>query len=112
MFGGLGIWELIFIFLVVLLLFGAKRLPEIGASLGKGIREFKGSLSEIEKEIKAPGGESSSRDGDTVESADEASGPRRLRSDSGPASVPSRPAPEKERVGGGEGRTEEGGTEV
>ena len=50
--GGFGMGELIVIFLVVLLLFGAKRLPEIGASLGKGIREFKGSVSEIEKEIK------------------------------------------------------------
>ncbi len=50
--GGFGMGELIVIFLVVLLLFGAKRLPEIGASLGKGIREFKGSVSEIEREIK------------------------------------------------------------
>ena len=38
--GGLGMWEMIMIFLVVLLLFGAKRLPEIGSSLGKGIREL------------------------------------------------------------------------
>lgn len=52
--GGLGIWEIMLIFLVVLLLFGAKRLPEIGSSLGKGIREFKGSIREIENEIKAP----------------------------------------------------------
>lgn len=51
MFAGLGIWEMILIFLVILLLFGAKRLPEIGSSLGKGIREFKGSLREIEHEI-------------------------------------------------------------
>lgn len=50
--GGLGMGELILLFLVVLLLFGAKRLPEIGASLGKGIREFKGSVREIENEIK------------------------------------------------------------
>ena len=42
------------IFLVVLLLFGAKRLPEIGSALGKGIREFKGSVREIETELKAP----------------------------------------------------------
>lgn len=49
---GLGIWELLAIFMVVLLLFGAKRLPEIGGSLGKGIREFKDSLSEVEKEVK------------------------------------------------------------
>lgn len=54
MFGGLGMGELIVIFLVVLLLFGAKRLPEIGSSLGKGIREFKGSLREIEREIQIP----------------------------------------------------------
>lgn len=53
-FGGLGPGEIIMIFLVVLLLFGAKRLPEIGSSLGKGIREFKGSLREIETEIKGP----------------------------------------------------------
>ena len=41
------------IFLVVLLLFGAKRLPEIGSSLGKGIREFKTSMRDVEGEIKA-----------------------------------------------------------
>jgi sec-independent protein translocase protein TatA len=54
MFGGLGMGELVVIFLVVLLLFGAKRLPEIGSSLGKGIREFKGSIREIEREIQTP----------------------------------------------------------
>ena len=54
MFGGLGMWEIMLIFLVVLLLFGAKRLPEIGSSLGKGIREFKSSVREIEGEFKVP----------------------------------------------------------
>lgn len=54
MFGGIGPMELLLIFLVVLLLFGAKRLPEIGSSLGKGIREFKGSFREIENELKMP----------------------------------------------------------
>jgi len=53
--GGLGMWEMILIFLVVLLLFGAKRLPEIGSSLGKGIREFKGSIREIEREVQSAG---------------------------------------------------------
>jgi len=38
---GLGIQELIVIFLIVMVLFGAKKLPEIGRGLGKGIREFK-----------------------------------------------------------------------
>ena len=52
--GGFGMWEMILIFIVVLLLFGAKRLPEIGSSLGKGIREFKSSVREIEHELKVP----------------------------------------------------------
>ncbi len=52
--GGLGMGEIILIFLVVLLLFGAKRLPEIGSSLGKGIREFKSSVRDLEKEIRTP----------------------------------------------------------
>lgn len=48
MFGGLGMWELLLIFFIILLFFGARRLPEIGSSLGKGIREFKDSVQEIE----------------------------------------------------------------
>ncbi len=52
--GGFGMGEMVFIFLIVLLLFGAKRLPEIGSSLGKGIREFKGSVKEIEREFTVP----------------------------------------------------------
>ncbi len=54
MIGNLGAWEVILIFLVVLLLFGAKRLPEIGASLGKGIREFKSAGRDIQREIESP----------------------------------------------------------
>ena len=40
MFGNLGFGELMVILLIVLVLFGAKRIPEISASFGKGIREF------------------------------------------------------------------------
>lgn len=49
---GLGPWELLIAFLVILLLFGAKRLPEIGSSLGRGIREFKGSIKEVEGSVR------------------------------------------------------------
>ena len=49
---GLSAWELLIVFLAILLLFGAKRLPEIGSSLGKGIREFKGSIKEIEDDVR------------------------------------------------------------
>ena len=44
--GNLGFTEIMVLLVVVLLVFGAKRLPEIGQSLGKGIREFKRSISD------------------------------------------------------------------
>jgi len=43
--GWIGPWELAILLVVVLLVFGPKRLPEMGKSLGKGIREFKQSVS-------------------------------------------------------------------
>lgn len=43
--------ELILIFVVILLLFGAKRIPEVAQGLGKGIREFKKSMREVQSEI-------------------------------------------------------------
>ena len=49
--------ELVLIMVVVLLLFGAKRIPEIGQSVGKGIREFKRSVSGAEDAINNLGGE-------------------------------------------------------
>jgi sec-independent protein translocase protein TatA len=49
--GNLGFTEIMVILLVVLLLFGAKRLPEVGASIGKGIREFKRSLTDTQEAI-------------------------------------------------------------
>jgi len=48
MFGGLGVPELLILLLIVLLFFGAKRLPEVGKSLGEGIREFKDSIDGME----------------------------------------------------------------
>jgi sec-independent protein translocase protein TatA len=39
---------------VVLLLFGAKRIPEIAGSFGKGIREFKRNMSDVQKELQEP----------------------------------------------------------
>ncbi len=47
-------WEILLIVLVVLLLFGAKRLPEVGSSIGKGIREFKRSISDTQDAIMSP----------------------------------------------------------
>lgn len=42
--GNIGIAELVVVLVLVLIIFGPKRLPELGRSVGRGIREFKGSL--------------------------------------------------------------------
>ena len=49
---GMGPWELLIVFLVILLLFGAKRLPDIAQGLGKGIREFRSAMKDTTNEIK------------------------------------------------------------
>jgi sec-independent protein translocase protein TatA len=53
-FGNLGFTELLMILIIVLVLFGARRVPEIGASIGKGIREFKKNISDADREIREP----------------------------------------------------------
>lgn len=47
----LGPMEMILVMVVLLLVFGAKRLPELGSGLGKGIREFKRSVRDIKEEV-------------------------------------------------------------
>lgn len=51
MFGQIGWQEVLVILFLLLLLFGAKRLPELGQSLGKGIREFKRGVREIQDDV-------------------------------------------------------------
>ena len=48
---GLGPWEIIIIFIVVLLLFGGKKLPEFAKGLGEGIKEFKKATNDIKDEV-------------------------------------------------------------
>jgi sec-independent protein translocase protein TatA len=50
----LGATELFIVLVIVLVLFGAKRVPEIGASIGKGIREFKKSMNDVDRAIRDP----------------------------------------------------------
>jgi sec-independent protein translocase protein TatA len=50
----LGPMELFIVLVIVLVLFGARRVPEIGASIGKGIREFKKSVSDVDRAIRDP----------------------------------------------------------
>jgi sec-independent protein translocase protein TatA len=49
--GGLGGWEIFLIIAVLLIFFGAKKIPELARGLGKGIREFKDASTDIKKEI-------------------------------------------------------------
>lgn len=49
---GMGPWELFLIFVVILLLFGARRLPEIAQGIGKGIKEFRKAMKDTTDEIK------------------------------------------------------------
>ena len=49
--GGLGGQEIMLILLVILIFFGAKKIPELARGLGKGIREFKDATKEIKNDI-------------------------------------------------------------
>jgi sec-independent protein translocase protein TatA len=76
-FGSIGAGELLILLLVVLLVFGPKRLPEMGRSLGRGMREFKNSVTKddhqpgelsaaaIEEPVRAPIG-TSKREHDSI----------------------------------------------
>ena len=49
---GPGIWEVLVIFLVIIIFFGAKKIPELARGLGLGLREFKKAKQEIKDEVK------------------------------------------------------------
>lgn len=48
---GMGHIEILIIFLIILLIFGAKRIPEMAQGLGKGIREFRTAMRDVQEEI-------------------------------------------------------------
>lgn len=51
LFQNFGLWEVVIIALVVLLLFGGKKIPELMSGLGKGVKSFKKGMNEVEDEI-------------------------------------------------------------
>ena len=53
-FGGISIWQLLIILVIVLLLFGTKRLKSIGSDLGNAVKGFRGAMAESEKEDEEP----------------------------------------------------------
>ena len=54
MFDNIGMPELLIILLVILVLFGAKKIPDLAQGLGKGIKEFKKAIKDVEEDIKVP----------------------------------------------------------
>lgn len=52
MFGSLGIWEILIIFVIIALLFGGKKIPELAKGLGEGIKNFRTSIKKDEPEEK------------------------------------------------------------
>lgn len=54
MLGNIGPLEIVVVLIIALIVFGPKRLPELGRSLGKGIREFRGSLGGDDKDEDEP----------------------------------------------------------
>ena len=79
----IGFSELMILLVIALLVFGAKRLPEIGSSMGKGIREFKKSISDTQDAIMNPTPEDRTQVGpphslDTEAKAPSTGDPKRL----------------------------------
>ncbi len=58
MFGNLGTGEIILILLIILIFFGAKKIPELAQGLGKGLREFRKAAKDIQEDINKPQEES------------------------------------------------------
>jgi sec-independent protein translocase protein TatA len=81
---GLGPFEMILVFAVLLLLFGAKRLPELASGMGKGIRDFKRSLNGLDEQ---------SIQANQQQNYLQASAP------AAPAALPETPAGEPKRLG-------------
>ena len=71
MFGGIGVPELLIVLVIALIVLGPKKLPEVGRSLGNGMREFKDSIS-----------------GMSIKDDDDEEDDRALRADSKPAEAP------------------------
>jgi sec-independent protein translocase protein TatA len=62
MFDNMGFGEILIIVLVILILFGSKKIPDLAQGLGKGIREFKKAIKDVEDDIKKPAADDTKSD--------------------------------------------------
>lgn len=66
--GGISIWQLVIVLVIVLLLFGAKKLRNVGADLGSAVKGFKGAMSEGEESLeKKPTGQLNNNADDVID---------------------------------------------
>ena len=65
----IGPLEIIIVLVIVLVIFGPKRLPDLGRSLGRGMREFKDSVTGKDKDDELPSGETTAEVAETPEPA-------------------------------------------
>lgn len=114
MFGSIGMGEMIIIFIIALIIFGPRKLPELGRALGKGINEFKKASNElrttIEDEIKADSQRTADSSTTTPAATAEASEPKILPpAEPGAPASPAEPAaPESAAAEPAAPRTEHG----
>lgn len=71
--GNLGAGEIVIIALVILLLFGGKKIPELMKGLGKGVKSFKDGMNEVEKQIEDTTSEASAKTNDSASKTSETS---------------------------------------
>ena len=95
--GQVGIWELLAIFVVALLVFGPRKLPELGRSLGKGLSEFRRASTELrsslEREMHSIEQESKIEDSTETPVEDSTETPVEVSAET-PVEVPAEPPPE------------------
>jgi len=64
---GISIWQLVIVLLIVLLLFGAKRLRNVGSDLGSAVKGFKKAVSDEEEKEKPEAEQLEKREGETIQ---------------------------------------------
>ncbi len=75
LFQNIGVWEWVLILLVVLLLFGGRKLPELARGLARGLRIFKDELEGVKKDVEQPGEKDKDKDKDQPAKKDDSSSP-------------------------------------
>ncbi len=71
-FGPLGMWELLIILVIILLLFGAKRLPDMAKGIGQAIKEFRKGVTDVQDDIEGNGSTSNVSQSSTPVNKDQA----------------------------------------